>query len=78
MIKFKLISIARDFNKMLKAVDAITPQVARYNVKITEDQIGILKYCAFIGIKNSHDLKCLLQQKSSVKTEQHKHQVGRV
>ena len=70
MIKniFKSILMARDFNTKLKMMGTIIPKVKRYWVKLTEVQIGILEYCAFLDIKNFHELENLTKiEKPSIK-----------
>ena len=51
------ILIARSFEAKMKTLDKAFKRKKTVKVQITEVQIGILEYCAFLGIKDYSELR---------------------
>ncbi len=52
----KSIKTVRDFNRNIKRLSNSLTRKNTFKVKITKKQMGILEYCAFLGIKDFHKL----------------------
>ena len=60
---FKSLKISWDFNRLMNDLSKsiLTPKTIK--VRITEKQIGILEYCAFLAINDFHDLEKMTGEK---------------
>lgn len=52
-----ILLIARDFEIKMRMLDRTFKGQDTLKVRVTEAQLGILEYCAFLGVKNYCDLK---------------------
>lgn len=60
-----------DFYKTMEILSKTFRDEKKMKVKITEKQIGILEYCAFLGIEDFHQLSEITKIKHPCKSKEY-------
>jgi len=58
-----------EYNKAQKKIKKLYPKIKRYKIRVTKDQMEMLHYFAFIGVKDAISLDKLLTELEIIKAQ---------